>query len=75
MRLMNDLLFENLDKSQTEVVSQIGAGNDKNHPILVIADLITLGYIEATSDGGYQMRIFAHIRWCDWCAKNFPDPY
>ena len=68
------MTFEDLDERQTEIVSQIGAGNDKGHPISVVADLLTAGYIEATSDGGYQMGMSAHMRWCQWCADNFPAP-
>lgn len=72
---MIDMTFECLDKNQTEVVSQIGAGNDKGHPISVVADLLSLGYIEATDDGGYQMLLPAHMRWCQWCSDNLPPEY
>ena len=62
---MADMTFDKLDKNQTDVVSEIGLGNDKGHPIGIIAGLLCLRYIEAVDDG-YQMLLPVHIRWCAW---------
>ncbi len=72
-----------LTKRQKEVFEQIAIGNDAGHSGKVLYRLLQRGLIisaEEVLPGRFPVHIKRyfvptdiHIRWCEWCAKNYKE--
>jgi hypothetical protein len=72
--------FGSLSKTQFEVLGRISFGDDSCVSRSTARALIKRGLIvQEDQQSGilkifrYYMPIDVHIRWCEWCSKNYND--
>lgn len=79
--------FDGLTKAQDEALAGFALGGQPNIHPKTLAVLLERGLLEKRGDEVicrdrfgvvtrpvYEMPLHEHMRWCQWCADNFPTP-
>ncbi len=73
--------FDLLTDKQRDVLGYIAISLDEGHDQTIVDSLVKLGLVEEyeviSLDGNvknrYEMPLWAHIAWCQWCSENYSD--